>query len=151
MVSAISVGNSILKRAFAEDIDITPMKLQKLIYIVYKEYLKKTDKSLFSERFEVWKYGPVIRSIYDAFKYRRANAIKAYALEADGSAYVVNEDSSDVFRQILDYVWDKYKNFDGIVLSQMTHRNGTAWYKAAIVGKTFLSDDEIRAEEEFIK
>lgn len=150
MVSAISVGNSILKRAFEEDIDVTPMKLQKLIYIVYKEYLKKTDQPLFSERFEVWKYGPVIRSIYDAFKHRKANAIKAYALESDGAAYVVNETSSEIFHNVLDYVWERYKNLDGIVLSQMTHRNGTAWYKAAIAGNTFLSDAEIYNEEEFI-
>lgn len=150
MVSAISVGNSILKRGFQEDIDITPMKLQKLIYIVYKEYLKKTNLPLFSERFEVWKYGPVIRSIYDAFKHRKANAIKSYASESDGTIYIVNETSSEIFHSILDYVWSKYKNFDGIVLSQMTHRNGTAWYKAAVAGNAFLSDSEIVAEEDFI-
>ena len=59
MVSALSVGNTILKRARNDGIDITPMKLQKMIYIVYKEYLKQTGRSLFPERFEVWKYGPV--------------------------------------------------------------------------------------------
>lgn len=150
MVSAISVGNSILRRGFAEDIDITPMKLQKLTYIVYKEYLKKTGNALFNERFEVWKYGPVLRSIYDAFKSRKANAIKAYAVEADGAVYLVNEDASTVFKAILDYVWDKYKYYDGIVLSQMTHRNGTAWYKAAIENRTFLTDEEIKIEEEFV-
>ena len=151
MVSAISVGNSILKRAFAEDIDITPMKLQKLTYIVYKEYLKKTDTPLFSERFEVWQYGPVLRSIYDAFKHKKANAIKTYALGADGAVYVVNEDTSIVFGQILDYVWGKYKHYDGLILSQMTHRNGTAWHKAVLARKPFLTDDEIRTEEDFNK
>ncbi len=151
MVSAISVGNTVLKRAFAEDIDVTPMKLQKLVYIVYKEYLKRTGNSLFSERFEVWKYGPVLRSIYDAFKHRKANAIREYAMEADGAVYVVNEDASSVFRQTLDYVWDVYKAYDGIVLSQMTHRNGTAWYKAAVEGSEFLSDEEIKTEGEFVK
>ena len=34
MVSALNVANNILKRGFSEGIDITPMKLQKLTYIV---------------------------------------------------------------------------------------------------------------------
>ena len=57
MVSALNVGNNILKRGFSENIDITPMKLQKLIYLVYKKYYQDTKKVLFSEPFEVWKYG----------------------------------------------------------------------------------------------
>ena len=149
MVSAISVGNTILQRAFVEDIDITPMKLQKLTYLVYKEYLKRTGSSLFSERFEVWKYGPVLRSIYDAFKYKRANAIKSFAKDSDGGIYVVNEEASTTFRQVLDCIWSKYKKYDGLVLSKMTHRNGTAWYNAAVSGETFLSDKDIMAEEDF--
>ena len=65
MVIAIHVGNSILMRAFIENIDITPMKLQKLIYFTYQMYLKETDIPLFDERFETWKYGPVISSVYN--------------------------------------------------------------------------------------
>lgn len=150
MVSAISVGNTILKKAFAEDIDITPMKLQKLTYMVYKEYLKRTGMPLFNERFEVWKYGPVLRSIYDAFKYRKANAIKSYAADSKGGIYIVNEDSSIQFRQALECVWNKYKNYDGLVLSQMTHKDGTAWYNAAISKNPFLTDKDIRSEEDFV-
>lgn len=43
MVSALAVGNTIFKRAKTDNIDITPMKLQKLIYIVYKSYYKKPE------------------------------------------------------------------------------------------------------------
>ena len=75
MVSALNVGNSILQRGFKENIDITPMKLQKLIYLVYKRYYQETGKALFSERFEVWKYGPVLTSVYDEFKKYKSNAI----------------------------------------------------------------------------
>lgn len=46
MVSALAVGNTILKRAKTDNIDITPMKLQKLIYIVYKSYYKKNWKTI---------------------------------------------------------------------------------------------------------
>lgn len=150
MLTALNVGNNLLYRAFDENIDITPMKLQKLLYLVYKQYYKTTNCPLFGERFEVWKYGPVVRSVYDEFKYKGANRIDTYAKEADGSVLVGNEDSSKSFRQALDFVWSRYKNYDGIRLSEMTHKKDTAWYKAAKQKQPFLSDNDILEEEEFI-
>lgn len=150
MVSALNVGNSILKRGFEENIDITPMKLQKLIYLVYKKYYQDTEKSLFSEPFEVWKYGPVVRSVYDEFKDYKANAIRRYAEENDKAVLIVNEELSVNFKKAMDYVWDKYKRYDGIPLSEMTHRKGTAWWKAAKAEKPYLSDEDIAEEGEFV-
>ena len=85
MVTALNVANNVLERGFSEDIDITPMKLQKLVYLIYKKYYQDTDKILFQDRFEVWKYGPVVRSIYDEFKEFGGNAIKRYSKEKNGS------------------------------------------------------------------
>lgn len=150
MISALNVGNNILQRGFSEDIDITPMKLQKLIYLVYKRYYKKYSKALFSEPFEVWKYGPVVRSVYDEFKHFGANSIKKYATEPNGSVLIVNEEMSESFKNALDYVWDKYKYYDGIPLSEMTHRKNTAWWKAAKREDAYLNDNDIYEEENFL-
>lgn len=149
MVSALNVANNILKRGFLENIDITPMKLQKLTYLVYKKYYQDTNRVLFQDRFEVWKYGPVVRSIYDEFKEYKGNAIKQFHKESDGSVLIVNEASCD-FKNAIDAIWDKYKLYDGIPLSAMTHREGTAWYKAAKRGDMYLSDVDIKGEEVFV-
>ena len=147
MVTAVNVGNSILRRAFTEKIDITPMKLQKMIYFVYRDYLKKTNQSLFDERFETWKYGPVLPSVYEKFKKYRANAIRDYATEGDGKTVLaVNEKNSPIFRQIIDSIWEQYKNYDGIYLSSLTHRNGSAWSEAADRRDMYLSDEDIKKE-----
>lgn len=151
MVSALTVANTILDRAQRDRIDMTPMKLQKMTYIVYKEYLKRTGRPLFPERFEVWKYGPVLRDVYDAFKSYGANAIRNLFKDCDGNIYVVDEDSSPVFKEILDSVWRRYKLYDGIRLSEMTHKKDTAWYKAAKSNQVFLADEDIRNEEAFIQ
>nr|DAZ65954.1 MAG TPA: hypothetical protein [Caudoviricetes sp.] len=150
MVSALNVANNILQRGFSENIDITPMKLQKLTYLVYKKFYQDTNYILFQDKFEVWKYGPVVRSIYDAFKGYRGNAIKNYHRETDGSILIANEDTSLSLKMALDGIWDKYKLYDGIPLSTMTHREGTAWYKAAKRGDMYLSDKDIKDEEVFI-
>ena len=150
MVDALAVGNSILDRAAKENIDMTPMKLQKLIYCLYKEYYKNTGRALFDERFEAWKYGPVLRSIYDAFKKFGANVIKGFAKSADGNVYVVNAKSSEAFTKAFDTVWRKYSEYDGIVLSAFTHRDNTAWRKAIDQRKIYLLDSDIVAEEDYV-
>ncbi len=150
MVSALNVSNNILERGFAEEIDITPMKLQKLVYLVFKNYYQDTKSVLFQDKFEVWKYGPVVRSIYDEFKHYQGNAIKDFCKESDGSILIVNEKSSPRFKKAIDTIWGKYKMFDGIPLSEMTHRQGTAWYKAAKNNEVYLSNEDILNEEVFI-
>jgi len=67
-MSASVVCNNILTRAFQENIPVSPMKLQKLMYFVSCEYVKATGKDLLSENFGVWQYGPVLPSLYDEFK-----------------------------------------------------------------------------------
>lgn len=146
MVTALNVGNNILQRGFAENIDITPMKLQKLIYFVYRDYLQETGRSLFNERFETWKYGPVVPSVYNEFKKCGSNIIRKYAFDDNKTYTTVDEDSSPVFRNVIDCVWNTYKNYDGIVLSSMTHREGSAWRKAYEKRSPYLLDEDIRQE-----
>ncbi len=150
MVDALTVGNSILDRAQQEEKDITPMKLQKLIYCLYKEYYKSTGRALFDERFEAWKYGPVLRSVYDAFKKYGSNAIKDFFISPDGNVYIVNQDSSVKFRIAFDKTWEKYSDYDGIVLSSFTHKANTAWRKAIDARKVYLLDADIASEEDYV-
>lgn len=148
MISALNVSNSILSRAFPEHIDITPMKLQKMIYFIYRDYLKRSKIALFNERFEVWKYGPVIPSVYAEFKNYGSNAIKNYATENDGrTILIVDEDSSIIFKNVMDNIWRNCKSLDGIYLSSLTHQKGTAWRKAFEKHNLYLSDEDIMSEE----
>ena len=143
MINALSVANNILHRSFSEDVDVNPMKLQRLIYLVYRNYLKKTGRSLFNERFETWKYGPVILSVHEEFKYKGSNAIKLYSFKGD----IVNETTSPDFKDVADTVWNTYKDYDGLVLSSLMQKEGSAWKKAYEKKSKFLLDEDIRDEE----
>lgn len=147
MVTALNVANNILTRAFRDEIDITPMKLQKIIYFVYREYYKRTKRGLFNERFEVWRYGPVLPSIYSEFKQNGSNTIKRYIHDENGSVIRVKEKVNSQFKCVVDFIWDKYKNYDGIYLSSLTHRDGTAWRKAREKGEYYLLDEDIEKDE----
>lgn len=150
MVTALNVANTFLNKGFECDIDISPMKLQKLIFILYKEYLKETGMPLFHERFETWKYGPVIRDVYSAFSGNRSNAIRDYYRDIDGVVYIVDIRGGSVIAKVFDRVWEKYKNYSGEVLSMFTHRRGTAWSKAKEKNSWCLNNEDIEAEEDYV-
>lgn len=150
MITALDVANTFLDRAKSEDIDITPMKLQKLIYIFYKDYLKETQEKLFDERFETWQYGPVLRSVYNVFKKYRANHIKEFYYFENNKYGTIALPAGSVVKKIFDNVWKTYGMIDGIRLSEMTHQQGTAWYKANINDEPYLEDSNIFQEEPYI-
>lgn len=149
MITALDVANTFLDRAKKEKIDISPMKLQKLIYILYKVYLQENGLKLFENRFEVWQYGPVISSVYQAFKKFRSNRITEFYLNKDGSYNTVQFNNNPRFDRAFELVWEKYKQLDGVYLSQLTHQPGTAWSKADKRGDVYLNDQEIHEEEEY--
>lgn len=68
-VSALDVANLITSK-----INCTHLKLQKLLYFFYTDYIRKHKVKPFSEDFLAWDYGPVVREVYDAYKsYGRSN------------------------------------------------------------------------------
>lgn len=46
----------------------THLKLEKLIYLCYADYLCKYDKKLFHDIIYAFKYGPVIKTVYEMYK-----------------------------------------------------------------------------------
>ena len=142
----LAVANSILKRAFEENCEITPLKLQKLMYFTYKEYLQKTGTALFDERFEVWKLGPVVKSVYNEFRRFTANPITSYAKSyAEEKAQVIARKEGQ-FYETLDIIWKKYYGLNAITLSEITHVEGGAWKKALERKELHLSDNDIIQE-----
>lgn len=149
MVRALDVANTFLVRAKKDNIDITPMKLQKLIYILYKCYLKDTKSRLFPERFKVWQYGPVVPEVYQVFKNYRSNRITSFYMNPDGSFNTVAFKVNSNFDKAFNFVWNKYSRIDGIYLSQLTHQPDTAWSKADSRDERELKDKEIYQEKEY--
>ena len=131
-MSPTIVCNNIIKRALTEPgcPDISPMKLQKLMYFVACEYQKRTHTALFSEPFEVWKYGPVLRSVYDEFKSYGKNSIATYAKDAKGASYIIDENTAPHLKSAIDRIWSQFKDWEAIPLSSITHQDGSGWSAA---------------------
>jgi len=48
--------------------NLTPLKLQKLIYYAHGWHLALRDQPLIDELIEAWEYGPVVPNVYHEFK-----------------------------------------------------------------------------------
>lgn len=149
MVSVKALANTILRLAFTETIEVTPMKLQKIMYFICRDYVQSTGKRLISEDFLAWDYGPVLKSAYDEFKSYGAKPIDKFAKDVAGHVLVVNETADPAAAQSIHKMWEKCKMLDGISLSKKTHKEGTAWWKAYMRGSTCLDDGDIQNDTIF--
>ena len=140
MYNPIYVSNNFLIRSFRDKSPVTSMKMQKMLYFLYRDYLKETGFSLFSERFSTWKYGPVLESVYHTYKKYGANAITTYG---GVPAYSLREKDDPTLKIIMDNVWENSRPYSGIGLSRLTHMQECAWYEAWVKNYPFLLDDDI--------
>ena len=145
------LSNNILKRAFKEDIPVSPMKLQKILYFVSCEYVKATDCELLSEDFCVWQYGPVLPSVYNEFRSFRGNKITEYAKDANGDSFIYNELTSPNLKAAIDRVWTFFKQRSGPDLSRITHEDGSGWSHAFERKSQKISKEEMNADDSYRK
>ena len=127
---ALLIANTILHHSLKGGYSITHMKLQKLIYFVYKQYLKETGDTLFDEPFLAWKNGPVLRSVYDAFRGFDGDVINRYMLFDNEKTPRIISRKNEAFYQTMNHILEHYHKYTGWELSRLTSKKGTAWAKA---------------------
>lgn len=150
MLSTQVVANTFLYHAFTENIQITPMKLQKLLYFIFREYTKETGgEYLFSDQFSAWKYGPVLTSIYYEFQSFGSKPIDKFAKDACGNVQIIKINSNETMKRCWDKAWNKYKFCTSSVLSTITCKPYSAWSKAVNKHRATLLIKDIIADDEY--
>lgn len=146
MYGATFIANNVLNRAFAERKEITPMKLQKILFFIAAEYAKQTDEKLLEEDFGVWKYGPVVYSVYSEFSSYGKRSITRYARDAMGKAFMADETADPFLKICIDRVWVKTKDKNGIELGNITHIEDSAWDKGFQAGESYIKHDDMKTD-----
>lgn len=140
--SAKAIANEFLRLASEEELHLTQMKIQKLVYISHGFKLALLDEALINDSVQAWQYGPVIPTLYEEFKGFGSSPITQPATDI-----VINEESfdhafipveinhdDDKSRLLIQTVWEKYKSLSGPNLSDLTHRQGTPWSETYLPG-----------------
>ncbi|MGJ5719639.1 Panacea domain-containing protein [Morganella sp. B601] len=134
--SAVAVANAFIQRALNGDIpELTPMKLQKLMFYAQSWSLKIYDAPIFDDFFAKWRYGPVIPSLYHKVKMYGANNITSMIVDfkvESGNLFSIQPtvpDSDVKINALVDKIVEVYGELRGTQLSFLTHQPGTAWYR----------------------
>ncbi len=133
----------------------THLKLEKLVYLCYADYLCSENKKLFDDKIYAYKLGPVIESVYQ--KYKKSK--KSYHVYVEDDIKTEDETkkklpirsriiaSEEGLKKILsvDKTLDKYGNYSASKLVKITHNESSPWTKAGAGSSQFqeISDELI--------
>jgi uncharacterized phage-associated protein len=138
MHSPLAIANEFIKRAFAEGRRLTPMQIQKLVYLAHGWNLAVTGETLIEGWFEAWDWGPVNRPLYEALRKFGADPVDRLLywgedlplFGSDNDGPVAIEDLIGEEREVVDRTWKIYGKYEAFQLSALTHEPGTPWAMA---------------------
>lgn len=129
----------------------THLKLEKLTYFCYADYLCRYHKKLFYDDIYAFQYGPVISSVYGKFKKKGYEEIDEKDIDSGDiyemparSRILFAEDGLDKIRSI-DETLMRYGKYTANELVTMTHRENSPWSlsgKGRII-KSKITDERI--------
>lgn len=140
------IAQAFVERGIQEGRFVTQMKLQKMVYFAHGYHLAKYGEPLITEKFEAWKFGPVVQDIYHTYKLYGSELITdLYFLEEpikEGWTKGLSASANDA----IDYTWTVTKDLSANQLSRWSHLDGSPWAKVYNPknSSTVISDDSIR-------
>ncbi len=118
MLDALTLAKYIVSKCTTDQCPISNLQLQKILYYIQVDFLKRTEQPVFSDNIEAWKFGPVVPNVYYHFCGFGAMPIETN-YEVDLGMNTVSIDN------IICEKRDK-KPWD---LVEDTHADGKAWKK----------------------
>ena len=133
----------------------TQLKLQKLVYLCYADYLCSTGKGLFTDEIYAFKYGPVVDTVYAKYKKYGYKPIEKESENIDSKNISEMPSKSRILFakdglekvQSIDKTLRKYSNLTASQLVEVTHRAKSPWsvtYKENWLFKQKMKDDVIK-------
>lgn len=109
MVSVQALCNTIIIVALNNNVKMTSISLQKVLYLIYKKYYTETGKLLFSEKFYFYRGNPIVESVNAKFRGFQNKAITKFAKDAVGDVYIITPQSNPYIYSIINDVVLKSK------------------------------------------
>ncbi len=132
----------------------THLKLEKLVYMCYADYLCETQSKLFEDKIFAYRLGPVIESVYEKYKKSGLDC-----LEVEDDTFMYDEttkkmpsrsrilSAEDGLKKLIsiDKTLEKYSKYSASELVDMTHQTDTPWSQAGAGSMAYkiIEDDLI--------
>lgn len=151
-LNGLDVANYILSK-----ITCTHLKLEKLVYLCYADYLCNTGRKLFKDNIYAFRYGPVIDSVYEKYKRKYGTLesekderrLEKKSIRCNGEAEMPAKSrilfasrGVEKYNSIEETI-ERYGDFTAGELVEITHRNDTPWNKSLSGQYYDLISDEV--------
>jgi len=128
MESSIAVANFFVQKSFDTGVELTPMKVVKLVYIAHGWHLALYNgEPLINEVVQAWKYGPVVDTVYREFSKYRSSQITQQGTELGENMRIITPSVCSDKKELLEKIWSVYGQYNGLQLSTLTHQENTPW------------------------
>ena len=131
--SAAIIAYAFVKRGIEDGNPVTQMKLQKLVYFAHGLHLANYGEPLINEKFQAWKFGPVVPAIYHEYKLYGSSPIvdtDLLFLIGDPDQYDASLNNMDEkAAKMIAVTWGGLKDTSAIQLSNWTHKQDSPWQK----------------------
>ncbi len=156
-LQGIDVAKYILSK-----ITCTQLKLQKLVYLCFADYLCDMGKVLFTDKIYAFKYGPVVDTVYKKYKEYGYKAIEEETKDIDShgilempakSRILFAEDGIGKIVSI-ERTLKRYGGLTATELVELTHKEDSPWkktYKDEGVAYSQIELDTIKKYHKFEK
>jgi len=98
------------------DGNLTNLKLQKLLYYAQGHCLAQTGEPLFEDQIQAWKHGPVVKAVYQEWRFEKAGELHL----ADDDPFEFDEVDTAATGLLID-IWNQYGSLAAWKLRDMTH------------------------------
>lgn len=123
-----SIANWCIAQARRENVTVTNLWLNKIVYFIYEHALLTGKILLTSARLEAWDHGPVFREIY--FNFPTKNNIYLEKFDVRLRSKVIAHDVFESSDMALFYdVWRRLGHCSASRLRNLSHEAGSPWSK----------------------
>lgn len=142
---ALDIAKYIIRWCDKNELRITNLQLQKILFFIQKESIRRRGYGIFSNRIEAWQYGPVIPDVFYQFAGFGAMKLVLYEdLFSDVSPKDIIDDKS---KEIIEEILREYIHVSPWDLVAKSHVSNGAWSNSISMGEKYpITDQDISYE-----
>jgi len=119
MYSALAIAKHIIDYCNDNGINISNLKLQKILYFVQAEFLVSLGEPCFRSKIEAWDFGPVVPDVYHEYKFYGGASIPK-------SSPFYQEQIDNRHQRLIDNIVRATADYSAATLVEVTH-NQDPW------------------------
>lgn len=129
-LDALVAANAVIKSATRQGVEVTNLKIQKILYFAHAISIVQYKVPLVDSEFEAWQYGPVCREVYHELKKFEGrpivDLIRVYH-PATGRELQIEEEISTEQMAHIDRAVLFFGRFSASELVEISHASGGPW------------------------